>query len=91
MMAKFRNLAGRRFRNETAATAQAIETMARVTGLEPATSGVTGRAVSPPFQQPFRKAHDRNDAGGFDRPDLRFGTPARVQRRLTQDHAVKGR
>ena len=43
MMVKFRNLAGSPLRNGSGAQRQAIENMARVTGLEPATSGVTGR------------------------------------------------
>jgi hypothetical protein len=39
----FRNSAGLAFRNVASASRQVLENMARVTGLEPATSGVTGR------------------------------------------------
>lgn len=37
------------------AASEAKRPMARVTGLEPATSGVTGRTVFLSFQRPFRK------------------------------------
>jgi len=62
MMVKFRNLAGSPLRNGSGAQRQAIENMARVTGLEPATSGVTGRLKSYRNQRSFRKPPTRNDA-----------------------------
>lgn len=84
MMAVFRNFAGLPFRNGPEAKRQPIEKVARVTGLEPATSGVTGRAVSQANQRPFRKSHRRNDATPTKATASVFGT---VQARATPSHS----
>ncbi len=47
-----------------------------MTGLEPATSGVTGQPVSKPNQGPFRKGRSRNDAAPISAPGGGSGTLA---------------